>query len=528
MPVPDPPPTRPLPAAPPRHAPSPALDRFGAAVSCACAAHCVLLPGAVALLPALGVAWLLDDRVEWGLLATALVIGVASLGPAAWRGRGARGAFGPVLLFAAGAALLVAARMGVGEAAETPLVLAGAALVAAAHLANQRRARCRARQAAAAVGAAAAAALLAVGVATPATAGAQAPAGAAVRGTVVRADDGRPLPGARVRIDEADAPGRTAAITDSAGRFLLAGLPAGPVRLVARWGAFPERTLPLALRDGDTLHVVVRLAAQAARLGGVVVTAREGRGGAEGGTASVVGRAAIEHLQASSVADVLQLVPGQLAANPTLDGARQAVVRTALPASAAAPRAEGDVARAAADAARATALGTAVVVDGVPLSNNANMQTSTTILNSGPSALPAFSSTANRGVDLRLLPADNVERVEVVRGVPSARHGDLTAGAVFVTSRSGPRAPELRARANPTLFEASAVAGWGGALPGPFGAPARAAAARGLNLDANLVASQDDPRAAEGIGRRSFAVARAGRSVVPREVGALPGASLIV
>lgn len=298
---------------------------------------------------------------------------------------------------------------------------------------------------------------------------------AAVSGVVVEAGGGAPIAGATVRAVGATTRETT---SDSLGRFVIGGLPAGRAELTVRRIGLAPHTRPLVLVAGDTARVVVRLGANPLRLDGVVVTARE-TGGADGGTASRIGRDAIEHVQASSLADVLQLVPGQLAANPTLSDARQVVLRTALPLS-------GDVAGGvAADAARIAALGTAIVLDGVPLSNNANLQTDLAILNAPAGTLPPFSSTAGRGADLRLIPADNVQEVEVIRGIPSARHGDLTAGAILVTSRAGARAPELRVRANPTMLEASGLAGWG------------AGAVRGVSVDGNLVASQDDPRSTE-------------------------------
>ena len=51
------------------------LDALGAAVSCACAAHCLLLPAAATLLPALGLGALLGEEVEWALLGATLLIG---------------------------------------------------------------------------------------------------------------------------------------------------------------------------------------------------------------------------------------------------------------------------------------------------------------------------------------------------------------------------------------------------------------------------------------------------------------------
>lgn len=162
-------------------------------------------------------------------------------------------------------------------------------------------------------------------------------------------------------------------------------------------------------------------------------------------------------------------MPGQLAQNPTLASARQSLLRQ-VPTDA--------------DAVRANALGTALVLDGVPLSNNANLQTDLSILNSAPGALPPFSSVAGRGFDLRGIAVDHIETLEVIRGVPSARYGEMTTGALIVTSRAGAQRPELRIRANPQAFEASAVAGWGSAVTGR----------RGVSLDADWLAALDDPR----------------------------------
>ncbi len=163
------------------------------------------------------------------------------------------------------------------------------------------------------------------------------------------------------------------------------------------------------------------------------------------GSSSVIDRSAIIHTQPTSLADVLQLVPGQLAVNPNLGSVNQVNLR------------QGG---ANTDAARANALGTQIVLDGVPLSNNANLQTDVTILNSSPSASPPFSSAAGMGNDLRQIPADNIESVEVIRGIPSVKYGDLTSGLIIVNSRIGNTAPELRIRLNPNLMQAAFVTGF--------------------------------------------------------------------
>ena len=51
-------------------------------------------------------------------------------------------------------------------------------------------------------------------------------------------------------------------------------------------------------------------------------------------------------------------------------------------------------------------------MDGVPMSNN------------GTLSQGGFSSTAFVGTDLRQISADDIESVEIIRGIPSAEYGD--------------------------------------------------------------------------------------------------------
>ena len=118
------------------------LDVLGVVASCACACHCVALPAAVGLLPALGLQTHVDERVEVVLLALTAVVGVASLGSSARRRRGSPGRWRALALFAVGFALLLAARAGEesgGGLAHEAGVLAGGGLIVAAHLRNRRR-----------------------------------------------------------------------------------------------------------------------------------------------------------------------------------------------------------------------------------------------------------------------------------------------------------------------------------------------------------------------------------------------------
>jgi hypothetical protein len=200
----------------------------------------------------------LGEETEWALLGATLLIGAPRFAPAAWRpGRPAL----PLLLFGAGAAVLLGLRLGAfgqvadGGMLERALVLAGATFVAGAHVASWRRGgRCAARGApsarsavrqthrvsplvrtASAEVATAAGDALRVGavlvalVATDLAAqtpdaprdAAAAPAARAVVRGVVRDSAGRPVPGARLAL--VDLGGREAAATaDGPGVFTVA------------------------------------------------------------------------------------------------------------------------------------------------------------------------------------------------------------------------------------------------------------------------------------------------------------------
>ena len=162
------------------------------------------------------------------------------------------------------------------------------------------------------------------------------------------------------------------------------------------------------------------------------------------GSTSRIDRTAIIHTQPTSLSDVMQLIPGQLAINPDVSEVQQLNLRQ-IPSTT--------------DAAAVNAFGTQIMVDGVPVSNNANMQNNLTILNSSANASPPFSSYVGKGIDLRRFPVNNVENIEVLRGIASARYGDLSSGIVQVNSRIGAFKPELGIRLNPNLAELSVSAG---------------------------------------------------------------------
>lgn len=270
----------------------------------------------------------------------------------------------------------------------------------------------------------------------------------AISGRVLEGSTGLPIVGATVTIEERDAH----ALTDSLGRFTIHRLAPGAVTIRARrLGWAPARSSVL-LFDRDLTDVVLRLAHNALSLREVRVTAdRNGQVRGQLGTGSVIDRDAIRTLGAASLAGVLELIPGTVLQPPGLDASQQISLR-------AVPIAPSGIGGGAANAPRRSAeqfgaFGTQVIVDGVPLSNNANLQSL------GPRAELSISSVAGGGVDLRRIPAATLERVEVIRGVASARFGDLTNGVILVETRAGRVAPEVQVRSDPNTLEASLVGG---------------------------------------------------------------------
>jgi len=202
---------------------------------------------------------------------------------------------------------------------------------------------------------------------------------------------------------------------------------------------------------GGTVTLELSVAKNALQLPGLVVTADpSSRAQGELGTASVIGADAIKNQTAASLSGVLELVPGALLQPPGLDGVQQFGLR-AVPIGAGSAPGAGSVSGP--TASLLASFGTQIVLDGVPVSNNVNLQSL------GPRGELTFATAAGGGIDLRRIPAATIERVEVIRGLPSARFGDMTQGAVLVETRAGAIDPESRVRLDARTVEATVLGG---------------------------------------------------------------------
>ncbi len=267
-----------------------------------------------------------------------------------------------------------------------------------------------------------------------------------ISGTVQAVSTHAPVSGATVQLE-----GTTLATrSDSLGRFVLRAVPPGPQVLIVRRLGFAVSRVAVTVPASGTVSIEVKMATSTLQLDQIKVTGdMSGRARGELGTATVLDRDAIANQVASSLQGVLELVPGVAIQPPGLDAASQFSLRSiGLGTNSAGGVVSGP------GAASIGAAGTLIILDGIPLSNNANLQTV------GPrgEAVPT-ASTSGGGIDLRRIPASTLERVEVIRGVPSARWGDLTQGAIVVDTRAASAAPELQGRYDPRTTEGSVVGG---------------------------------------------------------------------
>ncbi len=246
-------------------------------------------------------------------------------------------------------------------------------------------------------------------------------------GVVMEKGTTNPIPGVTVNLPQYG----IWSVTDKDGMFEMQNVPVGETQIELNFiGKVPVET-EIDVKAGAAPGKFF-MEEENFGLDEVVVVAKSNKVGAS--TASSISRSAIDHLQATSLGDVMELLPGALASNPTLTSPSKATLR----------QVQGDA---------MNSLGTSIVYNGAPISNNANLQIGNTAtegaLNTG------FSSTAGSGKDMRQIAVDNIESVDVIRGIPSVEYGDLTSGVIIINPKAGSYPWQARLKINPTLTQAS-------------------------------------------------------------------------
>lgn len=269
-----------------------------------------------------------------------------------------------------------------------------------------------------------------------------------ITATVYDNDTKKPL----AEISVVDKLSRRWAITDKNGSFSIVVGKEYEIE-ITQLGMETIKITPQNYQNGMPIY----LKEQSLRLEEVTVTAVQNT---EKPNASVVlDKYAISQFQAFSLSDVLQQLPGNIISKPSFNSPNVLTMRSALNES-------------------QNAFGVGFVLDGMPLSNDENMQTY-----SGTIRATSYSSNINSGFDLRSIPASNIEKVEVITGIPDAKYGNITTGVVLIDRKAG--ASPLQISASMVGGGHSVSIGKGFHLPKKWGS---------MNLSLDYLNSAEDPR----------------------------------
>ena len=234
---------------------------------------------------------------------------------------------------------------------------------------------------------------------------------------VVRDSDGKPLSFATMFIAELG----TGVSTDLEGKFRFTGTKGTEYTLNVSYLNHVDKEVKV--KAGSPEPLVIVLEEQSYELAEVVVMADYKK---NQGSTAVINQQALEHIQPTSVADVLSLIPGGLFRESSATGFNRISLRQS-------------------GSDDNTSLGMAVVMDGIPQDNDGFR-----------ASIPGLSTDEysdrlgmNRGIDLKTLSTDHIRKIEIVKGISSAKLGNLSSGVIQTTSKIGITPAQLRMKGDP-------------------------------------------------------------------------------
>lgn len=234
---------------------------------------------------------------------------------------------------------------------------------------------------------------------------------------VVRDSDGKPLSFATMFIAELG----TGVSTDLEGKFRFTGTKGTEYTLNVSYLNHVDKEVKV--KAGNPEPLVIVLEEQSYELAEVVVMADYKK---NQGSTAVINQQALEHIQPTSVADVLSLIPGGLFRESSATGFNRISLRQS-------------------GSDDNTSLGMAVVMDGIPQDNDGFR-----------ASIPGLSTDEysdrlgmNRGIDLKTLSTDHIRKIEIVKGISSAKLGNLSSGVIQTTSKIGITPAQLRMKVDP-------------------------------------------------------------------------------
>jgi len=244
-----------------------------------------------------------------------------------------------------------------------------------------------------------------------------------------------PLPGVVISLHHTN----LQTISDSSGQFYFENLIPGTYSLKFMYVGYQSLIFPrIDLKAKSNQSILAEMIQSQEQgnvfyIGGIEITAEREQLSDKIYTTKIIKSNEIEHIQAMSLGDVLNLVPGtELLSYPALKEEKRSLMRDTQ------------------DFDEISSSSTKIIVDGIPLSNDANLQDAN-------STFYGATTNAGLGIDLREIPADNIDQVEVIQGIAPARHGNYLTGVVNVTSKTSANPFfRIKAKTNPDTKELNA------------------------------------------------------------------------
>lgn len=235
---------------------------------------------------------------------------------------------------------------------------------------------------------------------------------------IVRDTEKEPLSFATVTVKELN----ISMLSDMDGRFKFTASRGGTYTLSISCLNYMEKQVSVTAGDGRQVEVM--LEKQSYALEEVVVMAEYK---SSKGTSAVVNQQALEHIQPTSVADVLTLIPGGLYQTSSATGFNRISLRQS-------------------GADDNTSLGMAVVMDGIAQDNDGFRSQIV-----GMATEDEYSNRIglNKGIDLKTISTDHIQKMEIIKGVSSAKLGNLSSGVIQTTSKIGHTPLQVRVKADP-------------------------------------------------------------------------------
>ena len=251
------------------------------------------------------------------------------------------------------------------------------------------------------------------------------------------------------------------AITDKDGLFRINGLETNNIlTLEFSYIGFQKLRLPITIKHRETNLGNIALKVLDLSLENIEINAKRNYSGATN-SSLIITRDLIEQTPALSVNDLLNQIPNRKIQPPSLQNVQNINLRAAY-----APTTNGK-----GDFELNNAFGIAIIMDGNTISNNANMQSynpgrsigqGNSFVKSGAYGIRGTGNDKTGytgdytfgGTDLRQIPADNIESIEVIAGVAPAKYGDLTDGAIIIERQAGksPAYVRMQLRDNATSY----------------------------------------------------------------------------